>query len=334
MIELNKKLFIVVGVAAVMIGISIFFSSDIYQSTTQNNSVKITMHLWPGYFHSFIAEKKGFFEEEGVIVELIINENIDDNIQYFKEGKADAAFGLQSDAMLLAAEGIPLKIVYIVDFSNGGDVIVSQLDIKTIADLKGKTVSVDKINSFNHIFLIELLREYGLEESDLKIVPIIASDVPDALEAGIIDAGQTWEPYLSQAVDNGYKILATSADEPGIITDVLMFDSKFVEERPDDIKKIIRALDRALKYRNIDYLGSYGIMSEVTGVSPSDLKKAIGGNIFLDLEENKESFTESEKLTSLYVSGKIISDFFLEKEIISAPINLKDLLATEIIMEI
>ena len=317
-----------------MIGISILFSIDIYQSTFQNNSVKITMHLWPGYFHSFIAQEKGFFEDEGVNVELVLIENIDDNLQFFKEGKADAAFGLQSDAMLLYSQGVPLKIVYIVDFSNGGDVVVSKLDIKTITDLKGKTVSVDKLNSFNHIFLVELLRINGLEESDVKIVPIIASKVPNALKSGLIDAGQTWEPYQSQAIDNGYRLLATSADAPGIITDVLMFDSKFVEERPDDVKKILRSLDRALKHRNIDYIGSYGIMSEATGISPSDLKRTIDGNTFPDLEENKESFAESEKLIGLYSSGKIISDFFLDKGVISAPINLKDLLATEIIMEI
>jgi len=77
-----------------MIGISIFFSSNIYQSTFQNESVKITMHKWPGYAHSYVVQEKGFFEDEGVNVELVLNENIDDSLQYFKDGKADAVFGL------------------------------------------------------------------------------------------------------------------------------------------------------------------------------------------------------------------------------------------------
>ena len=84
------------------------------------------------------------FKEEGINVELIINEGIDDNLKYFEEGKADAAFGLQSDAMMLAAKGFSHKIVYIADFSNGGDVIISKLGIKTVSALKGKRVSVDK----------------------------------------------------------------------------------------------------------------------------------------------------------------------------------------------
>lgn len=332
MIGLNKKLPIIVVV--VMIGISIFFSSYIYQSTFQNESVKITMHKWPGYAHSYIAQEKGFFEDEGVNVELVLIENIDDNLQYFKDGKADAAFGLQSDAMLLSAEGIPLKIVYIVDFSNGGDVIVSKLDIKTITGLKGKTVSVDKLNSFNHIFLVELLRINGLEESDVKIIPIIASKVPDALKSGLIDAGQTWEPYQSYAIANGYRLLATSADAPGIITDVLMFHSKFIEERPDDVKKVLRGLFRALEFRDTDQNESYYIMSNAFKMSPASLKVTIEGNIFPNLKENNEAFTESEQPTSMYVSGKIISDFFIEKGVFGEPISVDKILAKEIMNEI
>ncbi len=71
---------------------------------------KVTMHLWPGYYHSFIARDKGFFQEEGVNVELTIVEDIDANIQAFVDGKADAAFGLQSDAMLLASRGFPALV--------------------------------------------------------------------------------------------------------------------------------------------------------------------------------------------------------------------------------
>ncbi len=331
---MNKKLFIIVGVAAVIIGISIFFSSDIYQSTFQNESVKITMHKWPGYTHSYIAQEKGFFEDEGVNVELVLIENIDDSLQYFKDGNADGAFGLQSDAMHLFAKGTPLKIVYVADFSNGGDVIVSKLDIKTITDLKGKTVSVDKLNSFNHIFLVQLLKINGLEESDVKIIPIIASEVPNALKFGLIDAGQTWEPYQSHAIADGYRLLATSADAPGIITDVLMFHSKFVEERPDDVKKVLRGLFRALEFRDTNQNESYHIMSNAFEMSPASLKVTVEGNIFPNLKENKAAFSRSEQPTSLYNTGEIISNFFIEKRIFDEPISVDKILATEIINEI
>jgi len=294
--------------------------------------VHITMHKWPGYFHAFIAEEKGYFEEEGVNVKLQLIEGIDDNLNNFKDNETvDGAFGLQSDAMLLFAKGVPLKIVYIADFSNGGDVVISQPSIESVKDLRGKTISVDKLNSFNHIFIVELLSMNGLKESEVNIVPYPASDVPELLSSGTIDAGQTWEPYQSQALADGYLLLSSTADAPGIVTDVLMFKKRFIEERPGDVERVLKALFRALQFRKDNPTASYAIMAKATGVSAGSLKGTILGNIFPDLEQNKKSFEKNNDLMSLFHSGKIISDFFMDKRVISAPIDLEALHAQDII---
>jgi NitT/TauT family transport system substrate-binding protein len=192
----RKFVFVILAFAVVAVGA---YSLWPVTSPPRGDPFKVTMHLWPGYYHSFIALEKGFFEEEGVNAELTIVEDIDANIQAFVDGKADAAFGLQSDAMLLAASGVPVKIVYVVDYSNGGDVVISRPNIRTISDLKGTRIGVDKLNGFNHVFIAELLRINGMSEDDVEILPVRASAVPAALAEGRIDAGQTWEPYTSEA---------------------------------------------------------------------------------------------------------------------------------------
>lgn len=149
-------------------------------SEKSSEPIKISMHLWPGYAHSFIAQERGFFEAEGVNVELKLVEGIQDNLELFINRKVDAAFGLQSDAMRLAAIGLHLKVVYLPDFSSGGDVIVSQQAIKTVADLKGKKIGVEGLNNFNHIFVVNLLKNNGLTESDVIIVPVPAPEVINA----------------------------------------------------------------------------------------------------------------------------------------------------------
>ena len=299
--------------------------------STRRNPIRITMHLWPGYAHIYIAQEKGFFKEEGIEVELNLIEGVDDNIKHFREGTADAAFGLQSEAMLLAAQGVPTRIVYIVDFSNGGDVIISKLNIRTVSALKGKRVSVDKLNGFNHIFLVELLRLNGLSETDVTVVPLLASKVPEALDEGRIDAGQTWEPYQSQAIAKGYRLLASTRDAPGIVTDVLMFRSEFVEKRPEDIRKIVKCLFRALRFRARNENEAYAIMSKAYNIPPGSLKRTIQGNIFPDLDANIRAFEKTEEPTSLYWSGRIISDFFLKKGVIEKPVDLGNLHAPEIV---
>ena len=317
----RNLIFVIAAVAVVAAGA---FSLWPATPPPKGEPFKVTMHLWPGYYHSFIARDKGFFEEEGVNVELTIVEDIDANIQAFVDGKADAAFGLQSDAILLAAKGLPVKIVYVVDYSNGGDVVLSRPNIRNISDLKGKRIGVDKLNGFNHVFIAELLELNGMSEDDVEILPVRASAVPAALAAGRIDAGQTWEPYTSQALANGFRLLATTADAPGIVTDVLMARSDTLERRAPEFRALLKGLFRALEYRDRNESDAYAIMSAATGVAPGKLKAVIKeGNIFPGLSENKAAFTPSNDPKSLYHSGKFISDFFMGKGLISEPIDLR-----------
>ena len=328
---IGKKMGLGFGVTVVAVAVLIVLAADNVPGSMSRNPIRITMHLWPGYAHIYIAQEKGFFKEEGVGVELNLVEGVDDNLKHFREGKADLAFGLQSDAMLLAAQGVPLKIVSITDYSNGGDVIISRLDIKAVSSLKGKRVSVDKLYSFNHIFLAELLQLNGLEESDVTVIPLPASAVPEALDKGTIDAGQTWEPYQSQAMAKGYRLLASTRDAPGIVTDVLMVKSDVLEKRTEDIRKILKCLFRALQFRATHETEAYAIMSQAFNVPAGSLKRTIEGNIFPDLDANIKAFVNSGEPTSLFRTGKIISDFYLKRRIISERIDLDKIHAPEIV---
>ena len=189
-------------------------------------------------------------------------------------------------------------------------------------------VSVDKLNGFNHIFLVELLRLNGLQESDVIVVPLSASAVPDALDNGTIDAGQTWEPYQSQAMAKGYRLLATTRDAPGVVTDVLMVKSDVLEKRTEDIQKILKCLFRALRFRATHEAEAYAIMSRAFSVPPGSMKRTVEGNTFPDLAGNILAFEDSG---ALFRSGKTISDFFLKKGIVQEPIDLSKIHAPEIV---
>ena len=51
------------------------------QESTSPNPIRVTMHLWPGYAHSFCAQEKGCFKEEGINVELNLIEGIDEKVR-------------------------------------------------------------------------------------------------------------------------------------------------------------------------------------------------------------------------------------------------------------
>ena len=155
--------------------------------------------------------------------------------------------------------------------------------------------------------------------------------MPDALDAGTIDAGQTWNPYYSSAIARGYRKLASTKDAPGIVTDVLMVRSDTLKERPEDVRGVVKALFKALKFRETDEIAAYSIMSEAFNMPVGELRETIGGNIFPDLKGNIDAFENSQHPTSLFSSGRFISDFFVKKGIVNNSINLDDLHAPEIV---
>jgi len=327
---MNKQISIIVVVIA-LVGAGAFLSYDRFTGISENEPITLALDMWPPFAHTYVAEEKGFFEDEGLNVKLVLNANSPENIEAFRNGEIDGLFTFTSDVLLLRSQGVPLQIVYLQDISNGGDVLVSKLEIKSITDLKEKTVGVDNLNDLFHIFLIELLEINGIHESDVTIVSADNADVPDALNDGTIDAGFTWEPSLSIALADGNRILSTSADNAGIITDLLIFQTKFVEERPDDVRKIVKSLFKAVEYTIQNERESYAIMSEAFQMSAGSLRATNEGNIIPNLEESKEIFTNLESKYSLHKNIKLISDFYLEKGIIDEPINLDEIIATEII---
>ena len=295
----------------------------------QKEPIRIAINVWPGYAHAYLAQEKGFFEKNNVEVELILEESISESLRLFTNGEVDGCFNVFADIIIANAKGIPAKVVCIMDYSDTGDVIIGKPDIQSLAGLNGKTVSFEGINSFSHIFVLRALEKAGIHESDIRFENINASDVLTALEENRIDAGHTWEPAKSQALKKGYKILAKAGDNPGIITDILMFTPKIIEERPDEIRAIVKSLFEAQ-----DYLKDYRdeavkIMANKMGMSNEEMIAGIEGVYQPNLKENSELLT-----TSLYTTGELIADFYLKRGQLSHTMEIKDIVEPKFVAEL
>ena len=148
----------------------------------------------------------------------------------------------------------------------------------------------------------------------------------EALEKWKIDAGHTWEPVTSQAIKKGYKILGKAGDLPGIITDVLAFHPKVIQERPDEIQRIVDSLFEA---RDLIYSNSeeaLEIMSKAEGMSKEEMEEGIKGVHHPDLKENIEAIKKSKDTKSLHGSGEIIIDFYLKKGQLSRTLDINALI--------
>lgn len=277
---------------------------------SERKPIKISINVWPGYAYAFIAQEKGFFVKNGVDVELVLKQNNAESVQLYKNGEVDGFFDVFTDVIIINSEGIPTKVVYVTDYSISTDVIIARPEIQSASDLKGKTVSFEDINTFSHLFVLKVLDKAGIEETDVFFKIVSPMDVLNAMEKRHIDAGHTWEPITSRALQKGYKIIARAGDIPGVITDVLAFHAHLIQERPDDIQRIVKSLLEARNFLDSNRAEALEIMARTEGITREETESGIRGVYLLNLNENINTMKDSKEAASLYRSFDTITEFY------------------------
>lgn len=279
--------------------------------------LRIGANAWVGYGAVHIAEAQGFFDEEGVEVDIIPYDNYDQATADFASKQLDANMTAFSDVIAQNAAGVAGQVIYVLDFSDGGDVLVGNGEFTEVEELRGKRIGLS-YGTFSHVFVLNGLANAGLTQDDITIVSMNEADVPGALADGTIDAGHTWEPFLSDAINNGGSIIFTSQDTPGIVADLITVHASVIEERPDDIAALVRAIVRATDFWEENPQTGNAIVAEAVG-EEEDVVAIIASeelNI-LGLEENLLAFdaTNDSPLT-LHISGQFAIDVFDSNNII------------------
>ena len=127
---------------AICLNCVITFSSC---SNTKENMtpVKIGINEWTGYDPLILADKIDLFKKNNVQVDIVRFKTTEEEMQALKDEEIHGAGFTLDEVFSLVASGFKGKVVLIVDYSMGGDMIIGQKDIKSIADLQGKTIAYE-----------------------------------------------------------------------------------------------------------------------------------------------------------------------------------------------
>ncbi len=141
----------------------------------------------PDHAPLYVALEKGFFAARGLEVELIAPSNPNDPPKLVAAGKADIAVSYQHQHQMQVDQGLPLvRIATLVATPLNSLVVLADGPIKTIADLKGKTVGYS-VGGFETALLKVMLAKEGLRLEDIKLVNVNFSLSP-SLFTGQADA--------------------------------------------------------------------------------------------------------------------------------------------------
>lgn len=300
----------------------------------KSEPIKLALSPWPGWFVWYLVKEKGFFEKNGVNVELVWFPVYSDSLSALATGKVDANSQTLSDTLAPASKGIKLKAVLVNDNSAGGDGIVAKPEIASVKDLKGKKVATE-LGTVDHLLMLTGLDKNGLKEKDVQYVNMTVNDAGPAFIAGNLDAAVLWEPFLSKAIAEGKgKLLFSSKDTPGLIPDLLVFREEVTKNRPDDVKKILNAWFDALAYWKENPEESLKIMAKAAETPVEEYKLGVDSVKIFQLEDNLNAFKKTEDFTSLHYTGQKTAEFLKGLDMLSALPKLDDVIDGHFIEEL
>lgn len=283
--------------------------------------LKIGYSDWPGWVAWEVAIEKGWFEEAGVDVEFEWFDYVA-SMDAFAAGKLDAVSMTNGDTLVTGATGAQGVMIIVNDYSNGNDMVVALSEFAAIPDLKGKKIGVE-VGFVSHLLLLDALETAGLTEADVELVNVPTNETPQVLASGDVDAIVAWQPSSGQALQQvpGSKAVATSADSPGLIYDVLAVSPESLAARKDDWTKVTEVW-----YRVVDYIAdektrpdALNIMAARVGLTADEYAPLLLGTRLLTLQEAKAVFGKADGFASLYGSTKISDEFNIKYEVYDTP---------------
>lgn len=272
--------------------------------------IRMAFSTWNGYIGIVIGVKEGLFEKAGVKVDYTIVEDPVQRFNALKSGSLDAIATTPDTFSRTYANGIETVQVLGLDASEGGDGIVAENSVQSVADLKGQKVGVSA-GSTSQWFLAYVLDQNGLSLDDVEQVDMTSGDAGSAFAAGRIPAAVTWEPWLSKTEKNpdGH-VVVSSEKYPTIITDQVAFAPDFVKQHPDSVRRFIKGYQAAVDFLHSNEDEALNDLTDYLGQSPDEIKATMETVPIWGIKESQDYYGTKDSPGPIYDIFKKSAEFW------------------------
>lgn len=286
--------------------------------------MRVGTNVWPGYEPLYLARNLSYLNEK--TVRLVEYQSNTESIRAFHNNIIEAAALTLDEAMLLVQDGLELRIILVMDISDGADVVLGKKGIKSLRDIKGKRIGAEA-TALGAYMLTRSLQKAGLSLFDVQIVQIPINGHEQAFKEGRVDAVVTFEPVKTKLLNAGANKLFDSSMIPGEIVDVLVVRRDYMERYPERIHHLLQAWFRALEYMQKNPGDAIKCMAVREGARPEEFAASLKGLHFPDMEENRAMLwndsptmlSSAEKLKKIMLDNKLLHKDIDIKPMFSAP---------------
>lgn len=280
----------------------------------ENDTVKFALNVWAGwapiiYANQGFKPKKEWSTPDGkkFKVELVL---IDDPVNMrdtYASGGVHIGWAtvdmlpLLIDELKKDSRTMP-RVFQQIDWSNGGDGIVARDTIKSVGDLRGKTIVLAQ-NSPSQYFILNALINGGVQPSEVRFK--YTTDAFEAAKAFATDksisACVSWAPdiYNLEKI-KGNKMLVTTHDANHLIADVWFARADFAKDNPGVIEGIVRGILDAVDELDAQDKQAQAAkwMADGYSIPPGDAQGMLGDAHWTNYAENAEFFLNSNNPTN------------------------------------
>jgi NitT/TauT family transport system substrate-binding protein len=264
---------------------------------------------WIGYGPIYCAAVNGYYKKYGADVRLVTFSDNSLMTGALEGGEIDASTLTYDQVIMASAKGWRLKVVMPLDYSVGGDAIISSAAVAAVKDLKGRKVAFQPLSPSDFL-LGYALGQAGLSEKDIRPVNSTPEGVVAIMATGQVDAGVTYQPSVSAILKLGggklYHVLLSSREARGMITDVLVVKDSTIANNPQFVAGLIRGTLDGLAFMQREPAKAFAIIGKTLEISPAEVQSELSNIENPRLAELDEVFKNSNTLPSFYASGAII----------------------------
>lgn len=238
----------------------------------------ISVVVAPIQFESaYIAEREGFFEEEGLDVEIVRGADPTSNIARVVSGEVDITTGSLGTLITAAAAGVPVVAIAgngytSAETATSGIISLAASDIKTPADLAGKKVGIQGLNTGSEIPMFLAAEAFDIDPLSIERVELASPGMETALLEGTIDAVLASAPFYGQLMKReDVHLVSNPSTEYMAGTPVTMWTvtEQWADQNAETAEAFVRAMQKAEAYY-VDPANTESILDITAEVSDVD----------------------------------------------------------------
>jgi NitT/TauT family transport system substrate-binding protein len=205
----------------------------------------------------YLGIEKGFYRAEKLTLKPELSAGGAEIVPSVMSGSLDIGYSNTTSLLIAAERGLPLRlltggVVGASDPKRGwAQIMVAEdSDVRSPADLAGKTIAVNTLKNIADTTLKEALTKKGVDAEGIRLLEIDFPDMIAALKAGRVDAIFEVEPFVTAARSQGARaVLAPYVEtSPNLPISNFFATEKYIRENGDVVERFVRATQRSLAY--------------------------------------------------------------------------------------